>query len=847
MVPAAHGTFRAQDYSRTAKVQEWDFSGRRSTWPPIGGTLDADWAGPGIRLVDQGGQLALEGDVTFDAEQVDSLEIEVARKGLWAAVAYWAAPGKDFLPECSLRLSGADAAAPTIAFPVATQPCWHGRIGRLRFVLGVPENRVRVLSVRSLRREFPAEILEALDGAAWRMDVENEVRDARLSAPGVVWEHPLTLPARARLTVSYTPGPVGEEPIEFAASFHPESGGEVEILRDRFSPADLSDGKGWRSTVFEFPPQVARRGTLRLSVMRSRSGAALRSVPAWGDVRLQALESRPGPDVVLICVDTLRGDRLSIAGYGLETSPRIDAWARRSGVVFTRAVAPTPWTLPSHVSLFTGLDAISHGVNVESRVPEDLPLLAETMRSRGYRTVAITGGGYLHPQYGLERGFDNYRYWNRGQGSAQELEDGLGRALVTLDAAQDEALFFFFHTYEVHYPYTVREPFFSRLGGGTIPLAERSLKIRRDQSTAEDGFVIRNRFEPAPGSEAPKGDGRSVADLLYDSGIAFADARIGDLLAALETRAARGPTLTMLTSDHGEALGEKGLAFHAYLYEFNLHIPLIVAFPNRNGAGTTRDEPVGLIDVAPTILAATGTAMQRSDGVDLGSPRLERRRVLWSYAGASNWGAAARLSGRWKLMFNDTAWKPVCGASEFYDLESDPREVEDLGVGSERASRLLEAARRRLERELPGLAIHIKNPTGPLLVGEMRAPSFLAQRVKAPRGGAQSNLRWLEGGGVGFEIPTGVELDLVVNTRELEPVELLLEGERGRFRLKVPLESIRRGFGLVRGESGFREVALGRSGDSPNLTLIWKGGVGTSTSSVTDPGLDEQLRALGYI
>lgn len=844
-VPVESRIFRAQDHSATAEVEAWDFTGNRPTWPRVGGTLDESWAGPGVRLLDRDGQIALDGDVAFDADRVDGLEIDVARQSLWAAVVYWSAPGEDFVAECSLRLSGADAAASTIGFPLSSHPCWHGRIGRLRFVLGVPEKRVRVLAVRAVRREFPAETLEVLDGTTWRVDVGGEVRDARLSAPGKVWEVALKLAPRARLALSYSPGMVGSEPIEFSASYIPEGGDEIAIVGDRVSPADLADGAGWRSILFEFPSQVARRGRLRLLVRRTGGEEPLQSVPVWGDLRLQAFEVRPGPDVALILIDTLRGDRISAAGYRLATSPRIDAWARRAGVVFTHAVAPTPWTLPSHVSLFTGLDAISHGVNVESRVPGDLVLLADRLRSHGYRTVAVTGGGYLHPRYGLERGFDSYRYWNRGQGSADELEDGLGKGLATLEAGTDEAIFLFFHTYEVHYPYTLREPYFSRFGGDKVPAAARALQVRREPLVAEEGFVTRNRFEPALGTATPGGEGASVAELLYDSGVAYADETIGRLLAALEERATDRPLLTVLTSDHGEALGERGLAFHAYLYEFNLHIPLIVAFPDRRGAGSMRPEPVGLVDVAPTILAAAGLRAPASDGVDLAGQQLPARRVLWSYAGASNWGVAARLDGRWKLMFNDTPWRPVSGATEFYDLQSDPREARDLGAGSASADRLLEAARERLDRDLPGLVIRVTNRSDSALSGEIRAPSFLAQRVKAPRGAAVSRVRWLEGGGVAFEVPPGEVLHLVVNTREIEALTLRLEDGRRTFQREVPVESIRRGLALKRGETEFREVAAGGV-QEPDLVMIWRGGTAKAAPPVVDPALDEQLRALGY-
>ncbi len=100
-------------------------------------------------------------------------------------------------------------------------------------------------------------------------------------------------------------------------------------------------------------------------------------LPAWAHPEILAsVRAERRPNVILISIDTLRADRLSIYGHQRPTSPHIDAWARRSAVVFERAVAPSPWTLPSHVSTFSGLDAHRHGVNGFDPAPGSLTLLA---------------------------------------------------------------------------------------------------------------------------------------------------------------------------------------------------------------------------------------------------------------------------------------------------------------------------------------------------------------------------------------------------------------------------------------------------------------------------------------
>ncbi len=129
------------------------------------------------------------------------------------------------------------------------------------------------------------------------------------------------------------------------------------------------------------------------------------------------------PNVILISVDTLRADHLSLYGYPRSTSPRIDAWARNSAAGFRNAVVQAPWTLPSHCSMLTGLDALSHGVNHSfEAVPGELTTVAERLSEAGYFTAGITGGGWFHPRYGLAAGYDRYRYWSGKRRGDEELE-----------------------------------------------------------------------------------------------------------------------------------------------------------------------------------------------------------------------------------------------------------------------------------------------------------------------------------------------------------------------------------------------------------------------------------------
>lgn len=846
--PAPREFFRPEALATESIAIDWNFSEARGDWPEVAGSVDREWLGPGLRLVDIDGQKAFEGDVAFDSAEVDELELTVARRQIWAAVAYWAAAGASFEAECSLRLTGGEVASDVVRFRVASHPCWRGRIGRLRFVLGVPETRVRVLRVRALRRAFSLDRAAELDGSTWRLEVSDDVRDARLASPDSSWRVPVELPPRARLVFAHTLGELADEPVEFVVSWENGAGRRSELYRHRLEPSTEQGGEAWRPVTIGLGNASGQAGSLVFDARRVEARGSLKSMPAWGDVRLQSFEVRSGADVALLSVDTWRGDRLSLVGYARAVTPRIDAWARRSAVCFPRAFAPSPWTLPSHATMFTGLDPLSHGVNSEARVPESIELVTERLRAAGYRTAAITGGGYLHPRYRLERGFDSYRSWSLGQGADGELDDGVDRALALLRESADEALFLFFHTYEVHFPYHAREPHFSRFGGAAMAGDERDIRVERVLGTEENGYQVTNRLRsPDPGGES-HGAEWAVADLLYDSGVAYADQLLGDLLSELEARSRRLPTLTILTSDHGEALGERGLAFHAYPYDFNLHVPLLVAFPGSESAGGRREGAVGLVDLAPTILGAARLEVTRSDGIDLARQMPAKNRVLWAYASSSNWGLTARLGDQWRVLFNDTAWAPLHGRVEAYASADDLHEVVDPGSRSEIVERLLPAVSRRLASELSGLHVQVTSSAEQPLRGALRAPQILTHRVKSPDRRIGATLKWLEGGGVGFSLRPGESVRLVVHTLEAGDVRVWVE-EGGQHEERIlSTEDLRVGVGLRRAPSGWRATTLSEAGGpTMRVRLRW---VGDSTDSVgldEEEGLAEQLRALGYL
>ncbi len=342
------------------------------------------------------------------------------------------------------------------------------------------------------------------------------------------------------------------------------------------------------------------------------------------------------PDVLLITIDTLRRDGLGSYG-GRAATPALDDLAAR-GVRFENAVAHAVLTLPSHTSILTGLDPSRHDVhdNVGFRVPDELDTWAERFQRAGYATAAFVGGFPLDSQFGLAQGFDLYDDFY-GHSAAESFyfverraEDVVARARRWIDA-QSGPWFVWVHVYDPHAPYDPPAPF--------------SAEYAADPYAGE---------------------------------IAYTDAALAPLLDDAE----RADALVVVTSDHGEALGDHGERTHGiFAYEATLRVPLIAAGLPRLRAGSTVAARVGHADILPTVLELLG--MPRQEGIEgishvaaMTGPEADdiERPLYFESLGPSlsrNW---APLTGifRGDLKFIDL---PL---PELYDLALDPGEQDDL-------------------------------------------------------------------------------------------------------------------------------------------------------------------------
>jgi arylsulfatase A-like enzyme len=301
------------------------------------------------------------------------------------------------------------------------------------------------------------------------------------------------------------------------------------------------------------------------------------------------------PNIVLISIDTLRSDRLGAYGYARKTSPTLDSLAEE-GVVFENAIAESPWTLPSHVTMMSGQRPSSHGVILQrDRISSSTVLLAEQLQRSGYATYGFADGAFLRPRYGFDRGFD--RYESERKGTAYQIE----RAKSALSTRKPNKPFFLFlHTYDVHCPYNPPEPFF-----GTFE--SKNAKAVHVKGKCGDDF----HPEKMTAAEA-----QFVSDR-YDDGIRWVDHQLAEFFDYLKKEKIYEKTAIVVTSDHGEELFERGHFGHKKtLHQQVLRIPLIIRVPGHKAQRLM--VPAGLSNVSPTILdIAFAPSLEKVSGQSL--------------------------------------------------------------------------------------------------------------------------------------------------------------------------------------------------------------------------------------
>ncbi|NUN96171.1 MAG: sulfatase, partial [Candidatus Omnitrophica bacterium] len=332
-------------------------------------------------------------------------------------------------------------------------------------------------------------------------------------------------------------------------------------------------------------------GTVAVSV------AEPRLVPPSG-VAPSASFQKGRPNVLLISIDTLRADALSVLGYRRKTSPWMERFFGEEGIRFSHAEAPCTWTLPSHASLFLSQYLSRHGVIADSvRISSESTLLAEHFAREGYDTAAFVDGGFIDASYGFHQGFGFYdQQGGRFAGILPRAKEWLHRR------DQGAPCFLFLHTYDVHAPYASPEPYRSRfLEEGIAPPTDKDLIVPE--------AVVLQTENRAIEEGKPTLDGRYAAywRALYDGGVSYVDHLLEEFFSDLANSPLLENTVVILLSDHGESFYEHGSWAHSWnVYQELTHVPILIRFPDRRHAGTLSEERVSLLDVAPTLFEVLG-------------------------------------------------------------------------------------------------------------------------------------------------------------------------------------------------------------------------------------------------
>ncbi|MFH2001870.1 MAG: sulfatase, partial [Planctomycetota bacterium] len=410
--------------------------------------------------------------------------------------------------------------------------------------------------------------------------------------------------------------------------------------------------------------------------------------------------------------------------------------------IFKNAYAPAPYTLPSHVSLFTSLYPTVHGIQDKSAgtIPPEACLLAERLAGEGWITGSFNGGGYVSHDFGFHRGFDLYcevdplgdQYLNgyvmhKEQVFADGTAGSFSRALSWLETMKDQRFFLFLHTFMIHdfQPPNRYADEYAR----HLPPALKPGKKLFDS--------IKGRYH---NTGKVTDDERKYIVNMYDGGIKASDDMIGALLAHIHGLGIEEETVVILLSDHGEEFLDHGeLNHNRTLYEEMIRVPLIIRIPGRR-AGSVSESQVSLVDVVPTVLDLLGI---RYDERSCGGRSLQgliegaaiKDPIVYAEVDVPEFSKrSCVIEDRWKYIEGSTeaALKhPAPAATQLFDLRTDPHEKQDLSETDpekrERLEKLLEAEKENRLRKRKAMKIdnQVSLPLDPELLEMLKQQGYL--------------------------------------------------------------------------------------------------------------------------
>jgi len=431
------------------------------------------------------------------------------------------------------------------------------------------------------------------------------------------------------------------------------------------------------------------------------------NIHAQGDSRRSTAADSSKPNVLLLTLDTVRADHLSLYGYNRDTTPRLAELARVAAV-FSHAAAAGDMTITSHASILTGTYASWNGARPHQSssgngvpISDKYPAMAEILSENGYSTAAVVANsGFLTREWGFDRGFQFFdargavrmmpprKEYLLRYGARQVLHRVIDtsefdmmflrageinrEAYGLLDRARTSGrpFFLFLNYMDAHSPYAPPSQF------DELYPSERDLSI----PDARYGELF-DQLAEGRGQMSEKERQHYISQ--YDGAIAYMDAEIGKLIAGLKQRGLFDNTLLIIVSDHGEAFGEHNLIGHGLsVNKDQVDVPLIVKYP-RSDQGQRVEERVGHTDILPTVMEVAGIAPPQfiqGFGLRGGAGNANRKLISESFPGSGlislnqkfNRIERAIYSGNFKYVDSTS------GKHELYDVSADPGESRNL-------------------------------------------------------------------------------------------------------------------------------------------------------------------------
>ncbi len=680
-------------------------------------------------------------DLDMDASRFDTIAIEADPKGdrLIQPKAEWNhMPGEKFKRERrvifhQIQVPTGDGGATegessskyvTMFAPVGDSENWSGHVHQLSIVPSTPPGvSLRVRSIDLLAVPF-LEKKGLLEGQPQErlgpFTIGPETREGLYAGP----------PFRAVTTVDVPEGGILEfgygtidsdwrkpgDGVTLRVTVTPVDTGKSTVVFDRtIDPKSTPAHRGWQDDGRCYlEAYEGREVEIMFETLGSPEGEPDNRYDNF--IISNPIVYRPGRalgeyNVVLVSLDTLRADRLSLYGHRRSTSPWLDRFSR-TATVFQNASSQAPRTIDSHMSLFTSVYPSSHQmVEATARLNPSFATVTEIFKENEYHTAGFTESGFVGHQYGFQRGFDSYWEREMPEGAGGNVAETFTEASDWIRDNHQKKFMMFLHTYEAHVPYCPPPPYFG---------------LFRDEYEGElAGECVTKTmiFDYNTEQVHPSPHDWEYMVSMYDEEIRYLDEYFGRFLNTLEETGIADETIIVVVSDHGEEFMEHimfGKHAHA-IWQQQLHVPLIFRIPDFDSKEPCIETPVSLVDVAPTLLELTSiripsqfrgrslVPMMRGEEDDEAEPVLQF---------SENHGYALRASvrgRRYKLIHNYGLTEEKedflelypkyaenlvpYGEFELYDLLEDPREKHNLATERpDVLQEMLAELQQRLER-----------------------------------------------------------------------------------------------------------------------------------------------------